>query len=925
MSSASDDDPNDSENVANQTAKKRRIQRACDICRRKKIRCNGYQTPGRKCSNCTTYNFECTYVEAATKRGPPKRYVQHLETRLEKMEALLQRLCPDVDLSQDLDVQLDREGSVRDRPNTGGSLSPAVSPGAPAARPSSPPFLASPAPAPAGGSGTRSSSANEVEELVPSEDEYLDTQLLQDRLQQLHINPLYKRFIGKSSGVQLVHTAIDLKSEFSGTGRKIHFQDLPRRSEFWALHPWECKVVHGEKKHYTFPDLDLLNSLIKLYFKHINVLLPLLHRPTFNKAVAEGLHFRDENFAGVLLLVCACASRYSDDKRVLLEGTNTWHSAGWAWFSQIQMVRKPLLSVPCLYELQIYALSVLYLQGCSAQLACWILVGIGIRVAQDVGAHRRKVYHATLTVEDELWKRAFWVLVVLDRLMSSALGRPCAIQEEDFDIDYPVECDDEYWTHPDPKQAFKQPPGKESYMSYFVRYLKLNQILAFALRTLYTINKSKILLGFVGQKWEQQIVAELDSALNKWIDSVPDHLRWDPTREDDTFFLQSASLYCTYYHLQILVHRPFIPSPRKPSPLSFPSLAICTNAARSCSHIVDVQRRRSSATPLALFQLPVANSALLLLLNIWGAQRSGISIDPVKEMEDVHKCMRVLKDAETKFHAAGRFWDILYALAFAGDLPLPQPSPGSTSKRERESHSDGTSSTVPPATATADTRPRNIAGSRRVSKDLSTRTNVRSVQPQQAIPSALHAPSPISATASGSGYPHTNLPTYNDEVEHPPVYPHGPSAFTSPSIFNTDIHSHPIASSAVSTSAVGNNNTWHMPFPTGVPEQSGMANASVDMTMSLDDFAGLFPVNEALFQQGLDFSFGGQFMGNAGGPGAGHGFPSEPQNQGYGMHGEAPLTEGMQGGPGQADAGYQMNEWDEYVMKFFGMEYPPPP
>jgi hypothetical protein len=39
----------------------------------------------------------------------------------------------------------------------------------------------------------------------------------------------------------------------------------------------------------------------------------------------------------------------------------------------------------------------------------------------------------------------------------------------------------------------------------------------------YSINKLKILLGFVGQQWEQQIVAELDSALNKWIDDVPDH------------------------------------------------------------------------------------------------------------------------------------------------------------------------------------------------------------------------------------------------------------------------------------------------------------------------------------------------------------------------------------------------------------------
>ena len=42
-------------------------------------------------------------------------------------------------------------------------------------------------------------------------------------------------------------------------------------------------------------------------------------------------------------------------------------------------------------------------------------------------------------------------------------------------------------------------------------------------RQQYSINKSKALLGFVGQQWEQHIVAELDSALNKWVDSVPDH------------------------------------------------------------------------------------------------------------------------------------------------------------------------------------------------------------------------------------------------------------------------------------------------------------------------------------------------------------------------------------------------------------------
>jgi hypothetical protein len=36
------------------------------------------------------------------------------------------------------------------------------------------------------------------------------------------------------------------------------------------------------------------------------------------------------------------------------------------------------------------------------------------------------------------------------------------------------------------------------------------------------------MLGIVGPNWEQQIVAELDSSLNKWVDAVPDHRAFAP-------------------------------------------------------------------------------------------------------------------------------------------------------------------------------------------------------------------------------------------------------------------------------------------------------------------------------------------------------------------------------------------------------------
>ena len=50
----------------------------------------------------------------------------------------------------------------------------------------------------------------------------------------------------------------------------------------------------------------------------------------------------------------------------------------------------------------------LFLHGSTAPQATWAVIGAGIRAAIDIGAHRRKMYASTPTVEEELWRRAFW-------------------------------------------------------------------------------------------------------------------------------------------------------------------------------------------------------------------------------------------------------------------------------------------------------------------------------------------------------------------------------------------------------------------------------------------------------------------------------------------------------------------------------------
>ena len=62
-----------------------------------------------------------------------------------------------------------------------------------------------------------------------------------------------------------------------------------------------------------------------------------------------------------------------------------------------------------------------------------------------------------------------------------------------FDVDLPIICDDEYWESTDSKQAFTQPEGIPSKISYWNSYLKLIEIRGFALLTIV----SDLVLAFV--------------------------------------------------------------------------------------------------------------------------------------------------------------------------------------------------------------------------------------------------------------------------------------------------------------------------------------------------------------------------------------------------------------------------------------------
>jgi hypothetical protein len=105
-----------------------------------------------------------------------------------------------------------------------------------------------------------------------------------------------------------------------------------------------------------FPDVDLLPILTEAYFQHSNIILPVLHRPTYERALAADLHWRDDGFANVVLAVSALGSCFIEDPRVSISGAP--RSAGWKWFNQVQIPRKSLLAPPNLYDVQTYSVGV---------------------------------------------------------------------------------------------------------------------------------------------------------------------------------------------------------------------------------------------------------------------------------------------------------------------------------------------------------------------------------------------------------------------------------------------------------------------------------------------------------------------------------------------------------------------------------------
>lgn len=111
----------------------------------------------------------------------------------------------------------------------------------------------------------------------------------------------------------------------------------------------EIKV--DNKPNYKYPDPGLMKELVDAYFTQVNAFIPVFHRPTFEKSIADGLHLRDAGFGSVLLVVCAVATAYSNGETFDRETRSSKVSP---WFRQVQMSKQTILGPVRLCDVQLY-------------------------------------------------------------------------------------------------------------------------------------------------------------------------------------------------------------------------------------------------------------------------------------------------------------------------------------------------------------------------------------------------------------------------------------------------------------------------------------------------------------------------------------------------------------------------------------------
>ncbi|CDH54184.1 cutinase transcription factor 1 alpha [Lichtheimia corymbifera JMRC:FSU:9682] len=599
-------------------SKRQRVSKACEQCRRKKVKCDGALP---LCGNCVALQIQCTYKESTRKRGPPKGYIEAIEGRLHRLEALLGSIVQEGDprfqaVMNELNAPLETAYGelVRPRPMQRAMIAGFEEP----------------------------ADMRNVEEMHrhhndPGKMATVDS--VNDNMCNVSIDESGQlRYYGRSSGFYMLQGSKNFHNgsfQFSSGGQEAAAGGI-------RVDPFEI------------PPEDLSNHLLDLYFKYFYPLIPLLHKKKFMRSLND-----KSNPPSPLLLnaIYAVASRVSSDSRVRTDPDQP-DTAGEVFFERARLLLDLEFNNFRISTVQSLLLMSSHQNGALRPTRGWIYSGMAFRMAQNLGLHRNCDTWNLSEEEKQERKRTFFCCFVIDRLTCAMHGRSPMIDERDYDTPYPTENDED--------DVGRTPRIMEN----FTQLIRLCEILGDILRDLYMVKGRKQLSVMATP---DSVISTLDRALNQWMAKLPPSLRYRPpnTRLAETApapALETCQLHMLFYTTLILLHRPFIPgSTQNIAPSVYPSASICTFAANKILDIAEsllAEGRLTSVNNYTLYFMFTAG-----VIFIYNAQSTD-SMFAFEAKISINKLMRAMDEMEKTWITSARHCNILGELAGLREINL---------------------------------------------------------------------------------------------------------------------------------------------------------------------------------------------------------------------------------------------------------------
>ncbi|KII95791.1 hypothetical protein PLICRDRAFT_34739 [Plicaturopsis crispa FD-325 SS-3] len=621
-----DEDPDSAQRPVQ--PQRRRVWRACESCRRKKIKCDGNEPT---CSQCSTSGSQCTWLQTKDRAALSRHYVQELEARLIQMEHIFGQIAPAIDIdSLPASAKALFAGSSTGSGTAGNAE---ASSSITASAYSAPRNAGSHSPPQSGSSPQVKVEEDEVES---------SGQLALDEHGHM-------RWIGRSSTMTLIQNfkalttsplnrVSPMEEDPRAPGPSVNKLYFPASVFFGKVH-----ALPGPEE-VEYPERDLADKLVDAYFSRFHFLMPVIDKPSFMRQYATLMdNTHDINmarthtaFISLVFAVFACSARLVDDPRLEAEDRLDDGGMGMVYYERALILHYISHASIQPEHVQCFILMASFLCSVNCLPQAWLLVGQAVRTAQDLGFHRSPRRLLITSIEKETRRKIWWGVYSLDRMLALSLGRPLGIEDADCDVEWPVDVDDEelpeYFDGAQPQRKYP------SLMTGYIALTQLYQIAGRVLREVYDIELCKDHLEEQKKAQLQRTVEELDSQLNKWCDDLPVVFKSEPVNEKQVSM--GAVLCSHYYSVLTTLHRNFLPVKRD-QPAAPKSTAKAVSSARSCIRLApSIRNVVPPSHHLAFFIQHLFSSAVIILLYAMHAT------DPRAAnaaMEEARNCLAALE------------------------------------------------------------------------------------------------------------------------------------------------------------------------------------------------------------------------------------------------------------------------------------------